>query len=102
MINWLSDAIILPEVHAVIGALAVAVAYTFAPGRIGDPERPHPNAPRGGVALFFVIVLLKEALWDPANEVNQPFLWAGFTDLAWYSFGIGLMLLALWARFRRL
>jgi hypothetical protein len=102
MIDWLSNAIILPEDHAVIGALTVALAYTFAPGRIGDPARPHPGGPRVAIAAFAVIVLLKEAFWDPANEVNQPFLWAGVTDLFWYAVGIGTMLVALWVRFRRL
>jgi len=102
MIDWLSPAIIFPEDHAVIGALAVALAYTFLPGRLGDPHRPHAAAPRWVVAGFVVIVLLKELLWDPANEFDQPFLWAGATDLAWYLVGIGLMLAGLWARFRHL
>jgi len=102
MVDWLSPAIILPEDHAVIGALAVAVAYILAPGRLGDSARVHPNVPRLAVAGFLVIVFLKEFFWDPANEVNQPFLWAGATDLFWYVVGIGAMLGALWARFRRL
>lgn len=101
MVNWLSPAIILPEDHAALGALAVAAVYALAPGRLGDPARVHPNVPRLAVVGFVVIVLLKEALWDPVNEVNQPFFWAGVTDLFWYLVGIGAMLGALWARFRR-
>lgn len=102
MVDWLSPAIIFPEDHAVIGALAVAVAYTFAPGKLGDTARAHPRVPRGAVAAFAVVVLLKELLWDPANELGQPFLWAGATDLLYYFVGMGVMLGALWARFRRL
>lgn len=102
MIDWLSPAIILPEDHAVIGALAVAVAYTFAPGRLGEPHRPHPMYPRLAVIGFVVLVFLKESLWDPVNEVGQPFLWAGATDLGWYFVGILVMLGALGARFRTL
>jgi hypothetical protein len=102
VVDWLSPAIIFPEDHAAIGALAVAIAYTLAPGRLGDPVRAHPNVPRFGVAAFGVIVLLKELLWDPANEVAQPFLWAGAADLFWYLVGMGAMFGALWARFRRL
>ena len=102
MFDWLSSAIILPELHAVIGALAVAVAYVFAPGRLGDSNRPHRSAPRTAIAAFAVIVLLKEVFWDPANEVGQPFLWEGATDLWWYLVGIAAMLGALWLRYRRL
>lgn len=102
MVDWLSPAIILPELHVVIGALAVAAAYTFAPGSPGDPRRPRPWAPRAVVAVFVGIVLLKESLWDPANEIDQPFLWAGAGDLFFYLVGIGAMLLAVGVRFRRL
>lgn len=102
MVDWLSPAIILPEDHAVIGALVVAVAYALAPGRLGDPIRPYRGLPRFAVAGFVVVVLLKELLWDPAYELSQPFLFAGVTDLFWYFVGIGAMLGALWARFRRL
>ncbi len=102
MVDWLSPAIIFPEDHAVIGALAIVVAYAFAPGRLGDPARPHPNVPRIAVGAFLLLVALKETLWDPVNEVGQPFLWAGATDLAWYLVGAGVVLVALLARFRRL
>ena len=102
VVDWLSGAIIFPEVHATIGALAVAVAYAFAPGRLGDPARRHRALPRIAVGLFAVIVLLKELLWDPVNEVGQPFLWAGATDLLWYCVGMGVMLLAVGLRFRQL
>jgi hypothetical protein len=101
MVDWLSPAIIFPEDHAAIGALAVALAYILAPGRLGDPDRVRPNVPRFAVAGFVALVFLKEAFWDPVNEVNQPFLWAGVTDLLWYLVGVGAMLGALWARFRR-
>jgi hypothetical protein len=102
MIDWLSSAIIFPEDHAVIGALAVASAYAFAPGRLGDPNRRHPAIPRSALLTFVVLVSLKETLWDPVYEVGQPFLWSGATDLSWYLVGIALMLGALWARFRQL
>jgi hypothetical protein len=102
VIDWLSPAIIFPEDHAAIGALVVAAAYALAPGRLGDPARAHPNVPRIAVAVFAVIVFLKELLWDPVNEVGQPFVWAGVTDLFWYAVGVGAMLGALWIRFRRL
>jgi hypothetical protein len=102
VVDWLSSAIIFPELHAAIGALAVAAAYSLSPGTIGDRARAHPNVPRLALAAFTLIVLLKELLWDPVNEVNQPFLWAGATDLSWYLVGIGVMLALLWARYRRL
>lgn len=102
MVDWLSPAIILPELHAVIGAIAVAVAYIFVPGRIGDPIRAHPQLPRAAIVVFVVVVSLKELLWDPVNEVGQPFLWAGATDLFFYLLGIAAMLGALWVRFDRL
>jgi len=102
VVDWLSPAIIFPEVHAAIGALAVAAAYSLAPGTLGDRARTHPNAPRIAIAAFTLIVFLKELLWDPVNEVDQPFLWAGVTDLSWYLVGIGVMLGLLWIRYRRL
>jgi hypothetical protein len=102
LIDWLSPAIIFPELHATIGALIVAAAYALAPGRLGDPARTHRRVPRIVVAVFAVVVVLKELLWDPVNEVAQPFLWAGATDLFWYAVGVGAMLCALWIRFRQL
>jgi hypothetical protein len=102
VVDWTSPAIIFPEVHAAIGALAVASAYALSPGTLGDPARTRPNVPRFLIAAFTFIVLLKESLWDPANETNQPFLWAGVTDLSWYLVGMGVMLALLWARYRRL
>ncbi len=102
LIDWLSPAVIFPEDHAAIGALAVATAYAFAPGRLGDPDRRHLAIPRIAVIGFVFIVFLKELLWDPVNEVGQAFLWSGATDFAWYLVGVGTMLVALWARFRRL
>jgi hypothetical protein len=101
MINWLSPAINFPEEHAAIGALAVAIAYIFPPGRLGDPARPHAWIPRIAVAGFVLVVFLKELLWDPVNEIDQPFLWAGAMDFALYLVGAGAMLAALWARFHR-
>lgn len=102
MYDWLSSGIIFPELHATIGALAVALAYIFAPGKLGDPNRSHRMAPRISIAVFSVVILLKETLWDPANEVAQPFLWAGAVDLAYYVVGMMVMLVALWVKFRRL
>ncbi len=102
MTDWLSQTIILPELHAVIGALAVLTAYVFLPGRLDDPTRPRRWIPRVAVGAFVAVVSIKETAWDPANEVAQPFLWAGATDLSFYLVGIGLMLVALWARFRHL
>jgi hypothetical protein len=102
LIDWLSPAIIFPEDHAAIGALAVAVAYALAPGRLGDADRRHPAIPRLAVTAFVIVVFLKELLWDPVNEVGQPFLWSGVTDLAWYLVGVAAMLSALWLRFRRI
>jgi hypothetical protein len=102
MINWLSPAINFPEEHAAIGALAVAIAYIFPPGRLGDPDRARRWIPRVIVGGFIVVVFLKELLWDPTQEIDQPFLWAGVQDFAFYLVGIGALLAALWARFRRL
>jgi len=102
VVDWTSGAIIFPEVHAAIGALAVAAVYALAPGTLGDPARPHPNLPRFLVGAFLGLVFLKELLWDPVYEVNQPFLWSGVTDLSWYLVGMSVMLALLWLRYRRL
>lgn len=102
MVDWLSSGIILPELHAVIGALAVLISYAFAPGRLGDTERRRPWLPRIAVPQFGFIVLLKEGMWDPVNEVGQPFFWAGATDLFYYLVGMAVMALAVRLRFGRL
>jgi hypothetical protein len=102
VVDWTSAAIIFPEVHVAIGALAVSAVYALAPGTLGDPARAHPNFPRLLLVAFAFIVFLKELLWDPVNEANQPFLWAGATDLFWYLVGMGAMLGLLWVRYRRL
>ena len=39
------------------------------------------------LAGLLVIAVLKEAFVDPVNENNQPFLWAGMTDFAFYVLG---------------
>ena len=66
----------------------------------GGSRANAPNLPRVTLAAFTFIVFLKELLWDPVNETNQPFLWAGATDLSWYLVGIAAMLGLLWARYR--
>jgi hypothetical protein len=102
VVDWVSPAITFPEEHAAIGALAAAVTYALAPGELGAAARSHAWVPRYAIAGFTVLVFLKELWWDPVNEVGQPFLWTGATDLSWYLVGIGAMLGALWVRYRRL
>ncbi len=91
--NWLSFDIILPELHAALGAAVAFGAYLLLPPR---------RLPRIAIGCFLVIVLVKEATWDPLHEVNQPFLYAGATDLFWYLVGTGIALGLIYARFRKL
>ncbi|MCI4318072.1 MAG: hypothetical protein L3J96_05985 [Thermoplasmata archaeon] len=103
-VDWLSYAILLPELHATIGAAVVFGAYLLL--RDLPPRRPdgRPRYPwdRIAIVVFLGIVLLKEALWDPVYEVNNPFLWQGVIDLGWYLIGAVIALGLAYARFRRL
>ena len=104
--NWLSGAIILPELHAAIGAAVVFGSYLL----LADLRAPGPGSGNRGplawnrvaIGAFVVIDLLKELLWDPTHEADNPFVWQGVTDLAWYGVGIVLALALIYARFRRL
>jgi hypothetical protein len=81
--DWLSPKILAPEVHLSLGflvPLALWVKFHFGPGF-------------GILALFVATVILKETLWDPKYEMNQPFLWEGAKDLLGYAVGIALFAL---------
>jgi hypothetical protein len=45
---------------------------------------------------LLAIALIKESLFDPKAEDNQPFLWEGARDFSFYVLG-ALLLLPFWA-----
>jgi hypothetical protein len=96
VVNWLSPELLAQEVHSVIGAAVVFGAWLLL--------RPWTvlgvRAQWIAVAALVAVVMLKETLWDPVNEVNQPFLWAGATDAAFYAVGILVALALIYARWR--
>lgn len=102
--DWLSSAIILPELHAALGAAVVFGAYLLLsdlrPGSPAGLSRHHWN--RIAVVVFLAIDLLKESLWDPIHEVDNPFLWQGVVDFGWYLVGVGIALALVAARFRKI
>jgi hypothetical protein len=104
--DWLSGAIILPELHAAIGAAVVFGSYLLLadlrPPTARAGRRPPWGWNRVAIGVFVAVDLLKELLWDPTHEADNPFLWQGVTDLAWYGVGIVLALALIYARFRRL
>ena len=103
MVDWLSNAIILPELHAALGAGAVLGAYlllTGLPPRRSDGSSRYPWN-RIAVAVFFGIDLVKETLWDPVYEGDNPFLWQGVVDFGWYLVGASIGLGLIYARFRK-
>ncbi|MCI4337500.1 MAG: hypothetical protein L3K17_10030 [Thermoplasmata archaeon] len=103
MIDWISKAIILPEVHIAIGMAVVFGSYLLLPGPWKSEEGPsHLRYARFGVVAFAVLVCLKELLWDPVNEVNNPFFWQGIVDLGWYCVGIFTALGLIFARHQKL
>lgn len=101
-IDWLSGAILLPELHATIGAGVVFGAYLLLKGL--PPHRADGSArvhwERVAVVAFLAIDLGKEALWDPVNEANNPFLWTGVTDFVWYLVGVAIALGLVFTRYR--
>ena len=86
MVDWLSPKILAPEVHGAIGfGFFVAVFYRVLPFGVGWLAY--------ALAAFLGVVILKEAVWDPRNEPDEPFFWAGAWDLACYLIGLGAGLL---------
>jgi hypothetical protein len=80
--NPLDDRIIFPELHAALGFGLLLGIWVF--------------LPRSWLIAAFVVVevilLLKEAFFDPATEgPTQPFLWQGVIDFAWYHAGYALV-----------
>lgn len=103
-VDWLSNSIILPELHAALGAGVVFGAYLLLsrlPPRLPDGSSRHAWN-RWAVGAFLVIDLLKETLWDPVHEVDNPFLWQGVTDFGWYLVGVAIALALVFARFRKI
>ncbi|MGP8110024.1 MAG: hypothetical protein ACLQD9_04875 [Thermoplasmata archaeon] len=106
--DYISNGIILPELHLTIGAGVVFGAYLLLQGL--PPYRTSPSGERVSrvawnlvaVGLFVFLDFLKELLWDPVNEANNPFLWAGVMDLGWYAVGILGALGLIYTRFRKL
>jgi hypothetical protein len=106
--DYLSNGIILPELHVTIGAGVVFGAYLLLEGL--PPYRINSTGERVSrvawnmvaIGLFVFLDFLKELLWDPVNEANNPFLWAGVTDLGWYVAGILGAFGLIYARFRKL
>ncbi|HZY92857.1 MAG TPA: hypothetical protein VFG07_08855 [Thermoplasmata archaeon] len=102
--DWLSSSVILPELHAALGAGVVFGVYLLLGGlgRAGSGARPYYYWSRLALVGFLVIVFLKELLWDPLNEKNNPFVWQGLIDFGWYTVGIVIGLAGTYARYRRL
>ena len=103
-IDWLSNSIILPELHAALAAAVVFGAYLLLHGL---PPHPPDGSPRHrwnrlAVVAFLGIDLLKELLWDPVHELDNPFLWQGVIDFGWYLVGGAIALSLIYARFREL
>jgi hypothetical protein len=72
-----------PELHASLGFGLLLGFWEFLPASWRLPA----------LGLLEVILLLKEALFDPAVEgPTQPFLWEGVKDFAWYHAGYAVAL----------
>lgn len=81
MTDWLSPKILAPEVHGAIGfGYLVALWLRVLP--LGTMWFYF------ALAVFAVVVAVKEGYWDPANETDQPFYPEGLKDLAFYAVGI--------------
>ena len=103
-IDWLSNSIILPELHAALAAAVVFGAYLLLSGlppRLPDGSSKH-RWNRVAVVTFLGIDLLKELLWDPIHELDNPFLWQGVIDFSWYLVGVAIALSLIYARYRQL
>ena len=103
-VDWLSNSIILPELHAALGAGVVFGAYLLLSGlgtRRSDGT-PRHHWSRLAVVVFLGIDFAKELLWDPTHEASNPFLWQGVVDFFWYLVGVAIALALIFARFRKL
>ncbi len=102
-IDWLSNSIILPELHAALGAGVVFGSYLLLQNlSLRAPEGPSKfGLSRVAVGVFLVIDFLKELLWDPVHEKDNPFLWQGLIDFGWYLFGVAVALGLIYLRYRK-
>ncbi len=104
MVDWLSNTILLPELHAVIGAAVVFGCYLLLQGLPPRTSEGNARYPwhRIAIGTFLAIDFVKELLWDPVHEADNPFLWQGVIDFGWYLVGVTLALGLILARFRKL
>jgi hypothetical protein len=87
MTNWLDPRLLASEVHAAIGCgflLALALRV---------PQHWWLLA----LLVFWVVVFVKESLWDPIHELDQPFVYEGLKDLAFYAVGMAVALVIIFA-----
>jgi hypothetical protein len=75
-LDLLNPDLLAQETHLLLGILAVvlAVVARFAPWQ--------------GAVVILAVAAVKETLIDPRVETDQPFLWAGATDLLVYVVGV--------------
>ena len=82
-INLLNPAFIVQLLHVVAGSAASALLYILFI-KLGLSEYSYLIA----IGIFLLIIILKETLFDPKYETNQPFFWQGTEDLLFYQPGI--------------
>jgi len=85
--NPLDPDLLAQEVHGAIGfGFLVAVYYRIF----------HPYGMTWfllAIAALLIVVLIKEAFWDPTHEQDQPFWPEGVQDFTFYVVGILIGLL---------
>ncbi len=88
--NWnpLSRKLNFAIEHAALGAAFAALTFTWLGWSF------HWSV---AIGAFLLMVTVKETLWDPKNEIGQPFLSSGATDLFFYVAGIAIAVLIIGA-----
>jgi hypothetical protein len=83
MTNWLDPELLAQEVHGAIGfGFLLAVYYRIRPYAAVYFDL--------AIGVFLLVVFLKELLWDPVHETDNPFVWQGVEDWCFYMIGIAL------------
>ena len=89
MPNWLDPELLAQETHGAIGfGYILSVSLWINPFGL--------TWSIVAWSVFEIIIMGKEALWDPFYETDQPLYPAGLIDFGFYQVGILLALMLLW------
>jgi hypothetical protein len=87
--DFLASTFLAQLAHFLAGAAITAVVYIIIIDKLKLKFKYYYTT----IAVFMFIIFLKESLFDPHFEQNQPFFWNGVEDMLFYLPGLVPVLL---------